>query len=203
MRIRYLSVAAFAAILAVPGAWAQAGAAASRPEKVAVISLQEAIAGTQEGKQASQQLKAQFAPRQNELKDLGTKIQNLQQRLQTGQTTLSDNAKMDLQRQIAEEQRRGQREQQDLQDDMNDASQEAINRIGTKMMPILSKYAKEHGYSVVLSIDGGTQATPVVYASNAVNITQEIIKLYDQAYPVKTAAPAADGKGAKPGTKQK
>lgn len=203
MKIRYPIVAAFAAILAVPGAWAQAGATAAQPEKIAVISLQEAITGTQEGRQASQQLKAQFAPRSSELQDISKQIQDLEQRLKTGQTTLSDNAKVDLQRQITETQRRGQREQQDLQDDMNDASQEAINRIGTKMMPILSKYAKEHGYSVVLSIDGGTQATPVVYASNAVNITQQIIKLYDQAYPVKAAAPAAGRKSAKPGTKQK
>ncbi|HLW82114.1 MAG TPA: OmpH family outer membrane protein [Candidatus Acidoferrales bacterium] len=195
MKIRYPLVAAFAAVLAVPAAHAQASSAtAARPEKIAVISLQEAIAGTAEGKQASQQLSAQFAPRRNELASISKQVQDIQQRLQAGQTTLSDDAKAELQRQGTELQRRGQREQQDLQEDMNDASQEAINRIGGKMMTVLDKYAKEHGYSVV--IDTSAQNTPVVYASTGVNITQEIIKRYDATYPAKSAAPAAAHPGA-------
>jgi outer membrane protein len=195
MKIQYPLVAAFAAVLAVPAAHAQASSAtAARPEKIAVISLQEAIAGTAEGKQASQQLSAQFAPRRNELQSIQKQVQDLQQRLQAGQTTLSDDAKAELQRQGTELQRRYQREGQDLQEDMQDASQEAINRIGTKMMTVLDKYAKEHGYSVV--IDTSAQNTPVVYASTGVNITQEIVKLYDTTYPAKGAAPAAAHPGA-------
>jgi outer membrane protein len=199
MKIRYPLVAAFAAVLAVPAARAQAQAnpaTAAHPEKIAVISLTEAIGGTAEGKQASQQLSAQFAPRRNELTSISKQVQDIQQRLQAGQTTLSDDAKAELQRQGTELQRRGQREQQDLQEDEQDASQEAINRIGGKMMPIIDKYAQQHGYSVVLSIDAGAQASPVVYASNGVNITQEIVKLYDAAYPAKSAAPAAARPGA-------
>lgn len=194
MKIQYPMVAAFAALLVVPAAHAQTSAAPAATQKIAVINLQQAITGTAEGKQASQQLQAQFAPRRNELNTITKQIQDLQQRMQAGQTTLSDEAKADLQRQGNELQRRGQREQQDLQDDMNDASQEAINKIGTKMLTVLDKYAKEHGYSVV--IDASAQNTPVLYASTGVNITEEIIKLYDTTYPAKAAAPAA----AHPGT---
>ena len=194
MKIQYPMVAAFAALLAVPAAHAQTSAAPAASQKIAVINLQQAITGTAEGKQASQQLQTQFAPRTNELSSIRKQIQDIQQRLQAGQTTLSDDAKADLTRQGNELQRRGQREQQDLQDDMNDASQEAINKIGSKMMTVLDKYAKQHGYSVV--IDASAQNTPVLYASTGVNITEEIIKLYDDTYPAKAAAPAA----AHPGT---
>lgn len=194
MKIRYPLIAAFAAFLTIPAAHAQAVSSAGSSEKIAVISLQEAIAGTAEGKQASQQLQAQFAPRRNEIASLAKQIQDIQQRLQAGQTTLSDDAKAELTRQGTELQRRAQREQQDLQDDGNDASQEAINRIGQKMMAILDKYAKDKDFSLV--IDTSAQNTPVVYSSNAVNITQQVIKLYDDAYPVKAATPAA----ARPGT---
>lgn len=195
MKIRYPLVAAFAAVLAVPAAYAQASSAtAARPEKIAVISLQEAIAGTAEGKQASQELSTQFAPRRNELASISKQLQDIQQRLQAGATTLSDDAKAELSRQGTELQRRGQREQQDLQEDLNDASQAAINRIGAKMISVLDKYAKDHSYSVV--IDTSAQNTPVVYASTGVNITQEIIKLYDTSYPGKGAAPAAARPGA-------
>jgi outer membrane protein len=205
MKLRYSLITASAVLLAIPAAWAQAGSAATADApvgKVAVISLTEAIASTAEGKQASQQIRAQFAPRQTELTNLSKQLQDIQQRLQTGANTLSADEQARLQRQGTELQRRGQREQQDLQDDMNDASQDALNRIGQRMMPILKKYAEEKGYGVV--IDASAQNTPVIYNSEQVDITQQIVKLYDDAYPVKTAAPAAAAHpgAAKPSQKQ-
>jgi hypothetical protein len=43
-------------------------------------------------------------------------------------------------------------------------------------------------------LDNSSQSTPVMYAST--DITEEVVKLYDQTYPVKNAAGAADGKSA-------
>lgn len=190
MKTRNIVLAGLAALLAAPSVWAQAGAAtAPAPSKVAVISLQAAILGTAEGKQASEELRAQFAPRQTELQNLQKQIEDIQRRAQAGTNTLSDEAKAQLQQQYSTLSRRYQREQQDLTDDGNDANQVAINKIGQKMMAILDKFAKANGYGVV--IDESAQNTPVVYAANQADITQQIIKLYDDAYPVKTAAPSA------------
>lgn len=195
MKVRYSLLTALAVLLMIPAAWGQAGAGTSAPSgKVAVISMQEAIAGTSEGKQASQQLQAQFAPRRNEVQSISKQIQDIQQRLQTGANTLSADEQTRLNREGTELQRRGQRDEQDLEQDMQDASQDAINRIGQKMMPIVEKYAKQNGYGVV--IDTSSQNTPVIYKSEQIDITQQIIKLYDDAYPVKAAAPPA----AHPGT---
>jgi hypothetical protein len=58
---------------------------------------------------------------------------------------------------------------------------------------VLVKYAPGNGYGAVL--DNSSQSTPVMYAS--ADITQEIVKLYDATYPVKSAAPA----GGKPSGK--
>jgi outer membrane protein len=197
MKVRYSLVTAFAVLLAIPAAWAQAGASADAPsEKVAVINMQDAIASTAEGKQMAQQLQAQFAPRLTELQNIQRQLSDIQQRLTAGANTLSDEEKARLQRQGAELQRRGQREQQDLQDDRNDASQDAVNHIGQKMIPILDKYAKQNGYGVVIDT---SQNTPVIYFADQVDITQQIIKLYDDAYPVKTATPPTAGR---PGTQK-
>lgn len=198
MKVRYSLVTAFAVLLTVPAAWAQAGGSADAPsEKVAVINLQDAIASTAEGKQVAQQLQGQFAPRMTELQNIQRQLQDIQQRLQAGANTLSDEEKVRLQRQGSELQRRGQREEQDLQDDRNDASQDAINHIGQRMMPILNKYAKQNGYAVV--IDDSAQNTPVVYVADQVDITQQLVKLYDDAYPVKAATPPA---ASHPGTQK-
>ena len=202
MKLRYSLMTALAVLLANPVVWAQANSSADAPPaKVAVINLQEAITGTSEGKQQAAQIRAQFAPRQAELQTLSKQIQDIQQRLQTGANTLSAEEQARLQRQGTELQRRGQREEQDFQQDTQDASQDAINRIGQKMMPILNKYAKQNGYGVV--IDTSAQNTPVIYNSEQIDITQQIVKLYDDAYPVKTASSAAPHAGtAKPPQKQ-
>lgn len=200
MKVRLLLATAFAVILTIPAAWAQAGSTADAPSKVAVINLQEAVAGTAEGKQASKQIQAQFAPRQNELQGVEKQIQDIGQRLQTGANTLSDEEKARLQRQGTELQRRGQREQQDLQQDMQDATNDAINHIGQRMMPIVTKYAQQNGYGVV--IDTSAQNTPVVYSATQIDITKQIIKLYDDSYPVKAATPPARPGTSKPSQKR-
>ncbi|MFZ0211075.1 MAG: OmpH family outer membrane protein [Candidatus Acidiferrales bacterium] len=201
MKIRNASLTALATLLIVPAAWAQAGSStvAAAPGKVAVISLQQAISTTAEGRQASQELRAQFAPRQTALTNLGKQIQDLQQRLQAGATTLSDDEKSRLTRQINDLQRRGQRDQQALSDDGNEAEQDVVNTIGQKMIKVIDAYAKQNDFTVVM--DDSVQNSPVVYFANQVDITEQIVKLYDQTYPVKPAPAAAHPAPSKPSQK--
>lgn len=188
MKIR-AAIPVVAALLITPAVWAQAGAPASASEKVGVISIQAAIAGTAEGKQAVAQLQSQFAPRTSELQNMQKQIEDVRARLQAGETTLSEEEKARLTREGDTLTRSFQRKQQEFQDDSNDAQQDLINRIGRKMIEVLDKYAKDNGYSVVL--DTSSQQTPVIYASNQVDVTQEIVRLYDQSYPVKAGASAS------------
>jgi outer membrane protein len=175
-----------AALLVAQALWGQANNPPSQPMmKVGVINMQAAIVGTAEGKQAAAELQSQFAPRTTELQNMQKQIEDLRVRLQNGQTTLSDEEKARLGRQGDQLTRAFQRKQQEFQEDTNDAQQDVINRIGRKMIDVLDKYSKENNYSVIL--DDSSQQTPVIYAANGIDVTQDIIRIYDQAYPVKTA----------------
>jgi len=186
MKIR-LAVPALAIFLAMPAAWAQSGAAsAALPGKVGVINVQVAITSTAEGKQAAAELQSKFAPRQAELENMRKQMDDLQTRLRTGQTTLSDDEKARLAREGDQLNRSYQRKQQEAQDDFNDEQQDVVNRIGRKMVAVLDKYSKENGYAVIL--DTSAQQTPVVYAANQIDVTQDIIRIFDEANPVKTGA---------------
>jgi outer membrane protein len=194
MKIRAV-VPVVAALLMTPALWAQAAAPAAAG-KVGVINIQAAIASTAEGKQAAAELQSQFTPRMNELQNLQKQIEDVRNRLQTGQSTLSDEEKARLTREGDQLTRTYQRKQQELQDDTNDAQQEVVNRIGRKVVDVLNKYSKEQGYSVVL--DDSSQQTPVIYAANQIDVTQDIIRLYDQSYPVKNAGAAPSAPKATP-----
>jgi outer membrane protein len=188
MKIR-LVVPALAAILMAPAAmWAQAGGTAAATVKVGVIDVQVAITSTAEGKQAAADLQSQFAPRQTELTNMQKQMEDVQTRLRTGQTTLSDDEKARLQRQGETLQRTYQRRSQDAQDDFNEAQREIVDRIGRRMIDVLNKYARDNGYAVILDRSG--QSSPVIFAANSIDVTQEIIRLFDTNYPVKAASTA-------------
>jgi len=168
--------------------WAQSGGAAAAT-KVGVINVQVAITSTAEGKQAAAELQSKFAPRQTDLDNMRKQLDDVQSRLRTGATTLSDDEKARLARQGDVLTRSYQRKQQEAQDDFNDEQQDIVNRIGRKMMEVLDKYSKDNGFVVIL--DTSAQQTPVVYAANGIDVTQDIIRLYDQGNPVKNAAGGA------------
>ena len=174
------------------GAWAQGGgnSPAAAAGKVGVLNVRNAIVNTAEGKQASAELQSQFASRQNELENFRKQIEDLQNRLRSGERTLSDEEKGRLQRQGELLARQFQRKQDELQEDMNGAQNDVVDRIGRKMLDVLDRYARENGYTAVF--DNSGQNSPVIYASSQIDVTQDIIRLYDQAYPVKggAAAPA-------------
>lgn len=183
MKIR-ATILGLGLMMLTPGLHAQSAPAA--PTRIGVINMQAAITSTSEGKQAGAQLQSQFAPRQAELQNMQKQIEDDQNRLRTGQSTLSDEEQARLTREYTVLTRTLQRKSQEDQDDFNDAQQDLINRIGRKMVDVLDKYAKEGGYAVVL--DSSSQQTPIIYEANQVDITQDIIRLYDQAYPVKESA---------------
>ena len=188
MSIR-LAVLALAASLAGPAVWAQSGGAGVVGGWNESRSDQRAGGYHQHGRRqaGSGELQSQFAPRQSELDTLRRQVEDIQTRLRTGSSTLSDDEKARLSREGDQLSRQFQRKQQDSQDDFNEAQREIVNRIGRKMIDVLDKrILKENGYGVIF--DTSAQNTPVVYAANQIDVTQEIIRLYDQNYPVKAGA---------------
>ena len=193
MKIRFV-LTALASLLLVPAVWGQAGGTARPPAdgpamKVGVVNIQVAITSTAEGKQASAELQSQFASRQSELETLNKQITDLQNRLRAGQSTLSDEEKDRLSRQGNQLTRMLQRKQQEFQDDSNEAQQEVIARLGNKLVQVIDKFARENGFVLILD-NSNTQTSPVLAFSPTIDLTQEIIRLYDQTYPVRSSAPA-------------
>ena len=76
-----------------------------------------------------------------------------------------------------------------------------MNELGVKMMEILNKYAADNGFTVILDVTDPNG--PVRYAASGVDVTADLIKLYDQKYPLPAAAaapkpPVAGGAAVRP-----
>jgi len=207
MRYQYWTKLAAGALLLLSASavwvWAQGGAAGSAATpsvKVGLLNVRGAIVATAEGKQASAQMQSQFAPQQTELQNLQNQIQELQTRLANGARTLSDDEKARLQRQGQFLVSQSQRKQDDLNEAVNLAQTDVFESIGGKLSDVVDKYGRDNNYSLIL--DMSAQGSPVIFNNTQMDITNEIVRLYDQAHPLKAqaAAPAAPAQPARPAT---
>ena len=175
-------------ILGISAAHAQAPAASpASGNKVGIVSIQDAIANTNEGKKELEALQQKFSPRQAALQSQNDELENLKKQLQAQGDKLSDEEKNTRVRTLEVKQKSLQRSFEDAQNEYQQASQEMVNRIGSKMLTVLEKYAKANGYSVILDVSN--PQTPVLWASQGSNITKEIVDAYNAESPV--TAPAA------------
>jgi len=158
------------------------------PTKVAIIHVQNAILSTKDGQKAAADLQSTFAPKKADLDKKQQDIAALQDQLKKGQTTMSEDAKTKLMRDIDSGTTRLNRETQDAQADLDEAQGKLMQELGNKMMAVVEKYATQNGFALVLDVSN--PQTPVLWAASAVDITNDIVKLYDQAYPPGSPAPA-------------
>ena len=106
---------------------------------------------------------------------------------------MSDEAKASLQADIDAITKDLQRDSQDAQQDAQEEQQRLLNELGAKVMQVINKYANDNKITMVFDVTHGAQANNLLFASNSIDITRDIIALYDQltANAVPSKAPAA------------
>lgn len=195
-------ISAVALVGATFGAFAQQAPAAvgttgPTVNKVGVISVQGAIVGTKDGQKASQELDAKFSPKKKEFDSRQSEVAQLQDQLNKGGSLMSDDKRQQLTRDIDEKKKRLERDMQDAQEELQGEQQRLLQSLGQRMMAVIEKYAKDNGYTMILDVSNPN--TPVLYASSGIDITQDIVALYDKTSTnggpatTPTAAPGTPG----------
>jgi outer membrane protein len=171
-----------------------AHAQTATPSKVAIIHVQNAILSTKDGQKAQGDLQTKFNPRKQQIEKKQADIQSLQDQMKKGSATMSDDAKGKIARDIDGGQKALQRDTEDFESDVQQEEGKIMQELGQKMMDVIIKYATQNGFAMV--VDVSNPQTPVLWADPAVDITNEIVKLYDQAHPSTGGTTAAKPTGA-------
>lgn len=169
---------------------------ATPPSKVGIIHIQNAIIQTKDGQKAAAEIDAKFGPKRKEVERKQSDMQQMENQYRTGANTMSDEAKQKLARDIDQRRKSLQREMDDAQAELEAEQGRVIQELGQKMMAIIDRYANERGFALILDVS--SPQTPVLYASNTIDITRDIVDLYDR-NTGGAAAPAAGGAGAATG----
>jgi outer membrane protein len=146
--------------------------------KVGVISVQGAIVGTKDGQKASQELDAKFAPKKKEFDTRQSELASLQDQLNKGGSVMNEDKRNQLTRDVDEKKKRLERDMQDAEEELRSEQQRVLQGLGQRMMTVIEKYAKDNGYTMILDVSNPN--TPVLYASSGIDITQDIVSLYDK-----------------------
>jgi outer membrane protein len=187
-----LGTAAFGQGAATPAETATPAAPAPTgpvPTRIGVVNIQQAIQECAEGKKEIDTLQQRFNPKQAELKNMSDEVEGLKKQYQAQADKLSDDEKSSRAKAIDTKQKSLQRNFEDAQAEFQQAEQEVINRIGSKMVGVLEKYASANGYAVVLDVSN-PQTSPVLWATQASVITKELVDAYDKENPAGVSAPA-------------
>lgn len=184
--LKRTSVFALAGLLS-----AAAGASAQQAtNKVGVINVQGAIIGTKDGQKASQELDTKFQPKNKDFEARRSELSSLQDQYNKGGSVMSEDKRAQLQRDIDEKKKRLERDTQDAQEELQGEQQRLLQGLGQRMMAVIEKYAKDNGYTMILDV--GNPNTPVLYASSGIDITQDIVSLYDKSpAPPPSATPTS------------
>lgn len=171
-------------VLSAAAQTSPAPAASAGPAKIAVIAFQVAVGQTNEGLRNFADLEKKYAPREEQLKALSDEIDTLTKQLQTQGDKLSDTERANRAKIIDEKKKKLDRDAEDARNDFQTEMSDIYNGLASKVYDVMSNYAQQQGYTLVLDI--AQQQSPVLYATDSTNITKAVI----EAYNVKSGVPA-------------
>jgi outer membrane protein len=152
--------------------------------KYAYINIQEIVANSKEGKQASSSINAMREKLSKELAEREKAMQGTQQKLQN--PVLSDAARLELQTELERQQRDLQRMAEDAQQDVDRFTERLQQDFMTKLNPVIDRVATEKKLDLIFNAaDSG-----LVWAAPGTNLTNEVIAAFDQTAGAKPAAAA-------------
>jgi outer membrane protein len=175
-----------------------ASAQTTAPTKVGIINIQQAIISTTEGQKAAKELEDKSAPKKKDLERLQAEINSLRDQLNKMSSVGSEDQKRKLMGDIDIKTKSFNRQVEDAQAELDQEQGRVLNELGGRMLAVLDKYAKDNGYAVILDVS--SQQTPVLFAANSIDVTREVVDLYNKNAPAPGGAAAAAPATSRPAT---
>ena len=157
--------------------------AQSTPARVAVIDVQKVLTQSTAGKAAYEKLKKMQDEKVEKAKAMDEELRKLDGDINTKKISLSEDKLADMQKQLADKRIAMQRYAQDADREIGEARDRELQALEAKIKPVIDALGKEMGIAAIFNkFESG-----LVYASEAIDITDTVIKRFNDS----TGAPAA------------
>ncbi|MBN2433355.1 MAG: OmpH family outer membrane protein [Acidobacteria bacterium] len=151
--------------------------------KMGFVDSNRAFVETAEGKAEMQKIKDWATQQQDAINAMKTEFNEKRQQLQSQQNMLSEAKKAALAVEIDDLGTRIRRTEEDSQTEYERRLNEFARAMEKKFSPLFFRYAQDNGYDVVFYLNRQTVSQVIAYYSEELDLTDEIIRLYNQTYP--------------------
>lgn len=149
----------------------------SAPSRVAVINVQRVLLESNQGKTARTKLEKVALQKQEKAQAMRTEIENLEKEISTKRLSLSQDKLEEMTKQYDEKKIVLQRFAQDADRELKTEEQKTLIDLEKSIRPVIDQIGKEMGFALIFNkLESG-----LVYASDAVEITDMVIKRYNDA----------------------
>ena len=159
----------FSAILALSLVTAIDRPAAAQELKIGVVNVPVLMQRAPQATVAMDALQEEFAPRQREVLAKQKEFEQLSEKVQRDVAVMGETERRNAEKDLRDLQREVARLQNEFQEDLNLRRNEELGNLQRALLKEVQDYAQSAGFDLVVG-DG------VLYASNAVNITESVLK---------------------------
>ena len=157
--------------------------AQNTPAKVAVIDVQKVLTQSAAGKAAYEKLKKMQDERVEKAKQMDEDLRKLDADISTKRLSLSEDKLAEMQKQLADRRISMQRYAQDADREIGEARDRELQALEARIKPVIDALGKEMGLAVIFNkFESG-----LVYASDAIDITDTVVKRFNDANPAAAA----------------
>jgi outer membrane protein len=161
-------------------------AQSSAPARVAVIDVNKVLAQSAAGKTAAARLKQVQEDKMARAQKMEEEIRALDNDINTKKISLSEEKLADMTKQLSDKKIAMQRFAQDADRELGEARDRVMQDLNQKIMPVVDQIGKEMGIAAIFNkFESG-----LIYASEAIDITDVVIKRFNDAQGAPAAQPA-------------
>lgn len=140
--------------------------------KIGVVNFGRLLEEAPQSQASQRALQEEFAPRQREIRAREEELKKLDERLQQGEGFMSDQERMDVERQARDLQRDLNRNKTEFNEDLSLRRNEELGQLQRMLIGEVQAFGRAESYDILMS-----EAVGVVYASTAVDITDQILEV--------------------------
>ena len=171
-----VAAVAVAPTAAVAQAPAPAPASAALAVKVAFVDVQRVLARSAAGVAAREQLEREKATMQKEMDGRRQELEKLREEIEKKGPLMTADTRRDKQDQFERKRRDAARMADDFQKELEKKEQGLLQKVLVDVSGVVERVGKQRGYLLVVERRGAT----VLYAAPEADLTEEIIRVYDQ-----------------------
>lgn len=158
--------------------------AQTAPSRVAVIDVQKVLAQSSLGKASFDKLKKMQEDRIEKAKSMDEELRKLDTEIGQKRLSLSEDKLADMTKTMNEKKIAMQRYAQDADREVTEARDRELLALETRIKPIIDTLGKEMGLAAIFNkFESG-----LIYASDAIDVTDVVVKRFNEANPAPAAA---------------